>query len=304
MENLKEEFANNEEFRNTVLSTVKDNGYHLYSDEEFNEVVSNKANTFVSKEVSEALKNNHTKLEESVFNIVGEPKLQDEKSYDYAARNLATYKEKLSDLNNQIEQLNAKLKDNSSDEVLKQQVEKLQADLQSKEAEYTDIISKKDQEFNNINKSFMFDTAVKGLKFDESIDTELLSAKIDQIKINILSSSDLKDNKLVLLDTDGKVLTDGKKGHNPMDINDYLSYQLGKYLKQDSVSGTGLKPDNRDRNNSYSDAEVYIRSKNPKNEADVRNAAKEFAEQNGRKYLADKEISQAKLAVMASLNLK
>lgn len=291
MENLKEEFASNEEFRNSVLSTVKDSGYQLYKSDEFDQVINNKAETLVQAKVSDALKNNHTKLEESVFNIIGEQKKQDEKSYDYAARHLQLLKE-------QNEELSEKIKGNvSGDELLKQQVEKLTKDSQLKAEEYANTIALKEAELSKAKKQFMFDTEIKNLKFDSSLPKELIDAQIELIKQNVLNNSKIDNDKFLLTGEDGNVLTDPNKAHNAFQLGDYLHGKFSKYLHQDNASGTGTKPNGERRIKTDNDAETYIRSKNPRNSQDVTRFAKEYARSKGLNHMTDPTIGKARRAI-------
>lgn len=288
MENLKEEFTNNEEFRNSVLTTVKDNGYQLYKQDEFDEVVKNKANTYVNNEVSNALKTNHTKLEESVFNIVGEAKNQDEKSYDYAARHLEALKLKVEELNNKITSTD------SGDELLRQQVEKLTADLNSKSSEFDQYKQTKDTEVSNMLKTSMFDAEASKLRFDPKFDQELIASAIEIEKSKLLSNSKLENNEFLILGDDGNILTDGSNAHKPFALSNYLSNKFEKYLQKEPATGTGIKPNGEGRKTAISDAETFIRAKRPQSKVDVMRAAREYATQKGLNEMTDKEIIRAR----------
>ena len=188
----------------------------------------------------------HGQYDSDIFSITGIAKNQGEKSYDYAKRVLNEYKTKssstaeiqakLDKANTKIAELNQKIANGEGDAALRQQlkdsknqVAQLQAQLQSKEAEYTKEKNTLEQKIKDTHVSYAFANAAQGLKFKEGISDTVKHVLLEAAKEDVLKKGtvDFVDNAnggkdMVLRDANGVILSNPNNGLKPYTVKELM----------------------------------------------------------------------------------
>lgn len=188
----------------------------------------------------------HGQYDADIFSITGIAKNSGEKSYDYAKRVLAEFKTQagsttkiqaeLDKAKTKITELNQKIANGEGDAALKQQlkdtktqVAQLQAQLQSKETEYTKTKESLEQQIKDVHVSYAFAEATQGLKFKEGISDTVKNVLLAAAKEDVLrkGSIDFVDNTaggkdIVLRDANGIILNNPNNGLRPYTIKELV----------------------------------------------------------------------------------
>lgn len=218
----------------------------------------------------------HGQYDSDIFAITGLKKNDGEKSYDYAKRVLADYKNQISasatiqvnlaNAKKEVETLKQKLAENSGDEVIKQQlkdakaqVSQLQTKVVQKETEFKEAKKKFESSIKNIHVDYAFNTACSELKFKTGITENVKAVLLEAAKNQILSKGtpdfidDGKGGKtLVLRGSDGNIINNPGNNLNPYTLKELL---LQNELVKDSLDmtrkrqGGGTEPPSEPRNN-------------------------------------------------------
>ena len=194
----------------------------------------------------------HGQYDTDIFGITGIKKNDGEKSYDYAKRVLADYKNRLAgtkDLqtkldaaNTKVVELQDKLAKGAGDEILKQQlkdakaqVTQLQTQLQTKETEFNTKKTEFEKAIKDTHVDYAFQAATTGLKFKAGITEPIQKTLLNAAKAEVLAKGTpdfVEDGqggkKLVIRGADGNILNNPKNNLNP-------------YTMQELVMETSLK---------------------------------------------------------------
>lgn len=135
----------------------------------------------------------------------------------------------------------------STDPTLKTQLEALQQQLQSKEQHWQEQATQREQKSMKHLKSFMVDSALNGLRFDESLNEAArqavrLAAKQTAIS-KIAGIQETDEGQFVLLDSEGQVMTSKQDG-KALSIEDVitgLDFVKGTLFSEKKPAGTGAK---------------------------------------------------------------
>lgn len=163
--------------------------------------------------------------------------------------------EGIADLENQITTLKQQLKEGSSDEALKQQLQDAQTELAAKNTAYTELenqMSKAGEEnaakLNAFRVANVYDLAGKSLKFKPEF-KEVSEGLLKSANATILSmftpgfSKGLDDKEvLVFRKSDKSVHTNPNNLGKPYTYEELLAEQVKSFLMPDTPTGLGTKP--------------------------------------------------------------
>lgn len=207
----------------------------------------------------------HGRYDADVLAVVGVPKNQGEKSYDYVKRVLGEFKTKIASLatseadikklKDEKAELEGKLKDNAGDAVIKQKLQDAEQKLGQLQSLYDDDKKKFDTEKTELTSSLQrfkieneFDKGLSSLKFKSAIPESVREVLINDAKAKIFNTTKPEfvevngKSVLVFRDANGQVLNNQENKLNPFTATELLKSTLKDALdfgKKQPGAGSG-----------------------------------------------------------------
>jgi hypothetical protein len=228
------------------INESKDESFEVFTEQEHTTYLDNFAKTEVEKKIGDEISKVHSQYDNDAFEILGERKAGNEKTYNFLKRKLKELKESASGSQvhlDRIKQLENDLKNKSGDEQLKKDYEQLRKtyndDKQTWDAKTQEYI--KSQESMQVE--IQLDNALPKLKFSDKIPETVRDVMIRAAKAKLLQSGKIVDKQLIFLDKDGATLRNKNNALNPFTAEEMLTAELKDILGETKViPGTGVKP--------------------------------------------------------------
>jgi len=225
------------------IKALQEAGYTVRDKDQETSFLKNYSDTEIEKRIKSRIKEVHTSYDNDFYEVTGQRRSDDEKSYDFFKRTYTKLKDKADSadiLNQQIQDLNNKMRDGAGDETLKNQIKSLekkhQEALKTWETEKTGIL-------NEHNKSRVGDTLtslVDGMKFKQDIPETIRKTYVNAVKNELQSKGIIHDGVLKFKDEEGTILVD-RITLTPVTAADLLKDRLAEVLDVGGKSGTGSK---------------------------------------------------------------
>ncbi|MBA9078316.1 hypothetical protein [Rufibacter quisquiliarum] len=185
------------EVQNVFIEALKGKGFNILTSEDQNKFVESERARIAAEKTSEI----YSALDKDIAESSGLTKEPNEKTYDFAKRVIASFKEQYGTSDKTIKELQEKLKANASDETLKAQVEA----YQKKEQEWQELLSQKDQVLFEKEVSIDLNKALVGFKPKPGLPESLVNLAIANAKAELVKSAKKnEDGSIVYLDAEGK----------------------------------------------------------------------------------------------------
>jgi len=237
IEEIKKAMKDNPALQTQVVIWAKDTT-------EGKEIMENFAKVEVDKAIKEKTAELYKGIDEDIFEILGERKAREQKSYDYVKTLMTELKKtrdmKPDDKDAKIKELEAnmeKMKEEGDvNDYWKGIYDKALETWETKENEYKQTIETKESEFNQTNIGSDLDAGLAGIKFKEGIPKEAIDAVKDARKEKIIKSAKLIDGKVVYHKEDGSPWMN-EKTYKPMTASEIWSEQLKALIDDSDNSG-------------------------------------------------------------------
>ncbi len=219
-------------------------------------LVSNKVTAEVDTVITEKIADIHKRYDEDMFELLGErPERSDDGSKEKTYQKIKSLYGELKDLRGQkdslskdaeVKRLNDQIEllktDNGSKQYL-DQIETMKTTFQQKESEYQKAINNAKLENETFQKTTFINDALSKIKFDPDVKDSIRNMVIDNEKQRLISSSELRDGKLVFV-KDGKVELDNTT-FEPIDVKGKITSleSIRDISLQDEKKGGNAKPD-------------------------------------------------------------
>lgn len=180
--------------------------------EEGKQLLQNYAQAEFEKKRGEVVKELYTNFDKDVFEVLGEEKPKDAKTYEFIKQKLTELKSlKNGDHKKEIEALQAKVKEyegkGSYNEKWKKEYEALQGVFTQKETEYQNKLQEQEKAFTNMKIESEIKAALSAFQFAE-MDEQVKEVFINtQIK-TLLSQAKIEEGKVVFVDEKGLTVKD------------------------------------------------------------------------------------------------
>lgn len=208
--------------------------FQIFDTNEYQNVLDNYAKSKIEDAQSEVTKSIHNQYDEDLYNIFGERKSTNEKTYNFLKRkyeDLSNKSKESEPLRKKIEQLEKDLQENAGDKQIKKDLEdlrqKFQKEKESWETKETEL--SKTLMRNRLNNEF--DKAMIGFKFKKDIPDAVRDTFVEKVKGALSGSAEFVDGNLVFRDADGKTVTNDK--FEPITAKDLLSKELESILSNE-----------------------------------------------------------------------
>lgn len=229
------------------INESKDESFEVFTEPEHITYLDNFAKTEVEKRIGEEISKVHSQYDNDAFEILGERKAGNEKTYNFLKRKLKELKDAAGSSQvhlDHIKQLEDDLKNKSGDEQLKKDYEQLRKtyndDKQSWDTKTQEYI--RSQEAMQVE--IQLDNAIPKLKFSDKIPETVRDVMIRSAKAKLLQSGKIVDKQLIFLDKDGATLRNKNNALNPFTAEEMLTAELKDILGETRViPGTGVKPE-------------------------------------------------------------
>lgn len=231
-------------FRKGLVMWAKDT-------EEGKEVLNNFATAEFDKKIGEKVSEIHQGYDNDVFEILGQKKKNEQKSYDFIkeiATELKTLRESKGDNNvEKVKELETKIKDLEANGSLGEYWKKMHDDVvkqaTEKENELKNQLSKKDEDFRTVQIKTELASALNGLKFKEGIPKEAIDAMIQVNESKILNNAKIIDGKVVFHKEDGSAWLNNE--YKAISSQELVGSFLGSMIDNETKtpgSGGGAPP--------------------------------------------------------------
>lgn len=195
----------------------------------------------------------HKQYDEDFFEVTGERKEHDEKTYNFGKRLLKKYKEKaesLSEKEQRIADLEKQIKDGTGDK-------QLRADLENVQKEYNALKEEAETKIKNLTSQhdqYRIESDIRSslgeLSFSDKIPAEALKSLQNEKIAKIAKMAKYEDGKLIFLAEDGTPKRNPHNALNPYTAKELLTEELksviGETKKPPSVRGEILKEKDKD----------------------------------------------------------
>ena len=213
-------------------------------------ILQNFADAEFDKRIKDKISEIHTAYDNDVFEILGERKEANVKSYDFIKKLVGELKElrgsndstkeaKIKELNDKIKKMQD---DGSVNEHWKKIYEEALAKWQQSEKELKETISKKDSDYLQNQILNELNVVKSGLKFIEALPQEAVKALLDIETNKILSTAKIIDGKVVYLKEDGNPYLN--KEYKPISAKELFEEKLSSIIVKDENASGGKAPKN------------------------------------------------------------
>lgn len=234
------------DFRKSIVVWAKDT-------EEGKEILSNFSEAEYEKKVKDKISEIHTGYDNDIFEVLGQKKKGEQKSYDFVkelAGELKELREKKDSLdsNEKVKELQAQIKkmqnDGSVNEHWKDIYDKALAKFEQEKEELIGKLESKEKEYLGAQVSSDLMAGKAGLSFMEGLPKEAIEAMIKVHESTILENAKIIDGKVVYHKEDGSPWMN-KDTYKPVTAEDIWREKLGTVISNDQPGGNkggGAKP--------------------------------------------------------------
>lgn len=189
----------------------------------------------VNTKVSEEIGKVHKSYDDDLFELFGERKPGDEKTYNFLKRKFTDLKanaETAEEFKVKISELEDALKNNTGDEQLKRDLQKTRDEYKGAKEEWESEKTKYSTDLSTYKLSTELDKAMFGLKFKEDIPQEVKDTFVERVKTDLLKSARIVDNKMIFVGDDGATLANKDNSLNPYTPQEMLTKALDSILSK------------------------------------------------------------------------
>ena len=183
--------------------------FHVFTESEHKEFLNNLKDTDIFKQqIDTRVSEIYKQIDADVSGITGQPKGQDEKTYDYVKKQLSAFKSSAEELAEKNKELQKAIDSNSSDEtvnLLKKELEQITRKHQEKMEEWKGKYEGLESNTLRMRVSNELDRSLMGVKFRSEIPEDARDAMIRIAKDDIMKNAKFMNDKLVFLDDKGEV---------------------------------------------------------------------------------------------------
>ena len=183
--------------------------FHVFTESEHKEFLNNLKDTDIFKQqIDTRVSEIYKQIDADVSGITGQPKGQDEKTYDYVKKQLSAFKSSAEELAEKNKDLQKAIDSNSSDEtvnLLKRELEQITRKHQEKMEEWKGKYEGLESNTLRMRVSNELDRSLMGVKFRSEIPEDARDAMIRIAKDDIMKNAKFMNDKLVFLDDKGEV---------------------------------------------------------------------------------------------------
>jgi hypothetical protein len=193
----------------------------LRSQDEENTFLENYSKGKIDTAISEV----HKRYDEDLFKLTGKHKDGSEKTYDFNKRVLSEYIGKVQDFETQISTLKEQVKNSGGDKHLKTELESVQKQFKEYKEERE---AEKAQYEKKYQKTLIRAEITKALgEFKlKTMDEDVRKVFLDKVVDDLVSTAEFRDDALVFLDSEQKVLRNKNNSLNPYSPKEILSEKL------------------------------------------------------------------------------
>lgn len=215
--------------------------WHVVPKEEHETFLTNFRETEVNKEIGKHVFEVHQKYDDTIVEVLGEPKPRDVKTHEFLKTKLSAMKEDIQSREARISDLEKAVNDKSGDEALKLAQSNYDA-LQKKYQKTLDEFKSKDdqrvKELNHVKLMNEADHALMGIKFLSTVPEDARNALVEIAKNEVAKDAAFLDNKVVFLDANGDPVRDDQYNVVTMEarLKEKLKSIIDEGRKQSGVS--------------------------------------------------------------------
>ena len=229
------------------INESKDESFEVFTEQEHTTYLDNFAKTEVEKRIGDEISKVHSQYDNDAFEILGERKAGNEKTYNFLKRKLRELKESAGGSQvhlDRIAQLEADLKNKSGDEQLKKDYEQIRKTYNEEKQTWEKKIQDYEASQQSMKIEIQLDAALPKLKFSDQIPENVRNIMIQAAKSKLLQSGKIVDGQLIFVDKDGATLRNKNNALNPYTAEEMLTAELKDILGEKKVvPGTGVKPE-------------------------------------------------------------
>ena len=251
--------------------------FQVFSTEEHTTYLDNFAKQNVDSKLAEEVRKIHNRYDDDLFELFGERKPTNEKTYNFLKRKVSETKEQAKTAEtykSKIDELTKALENNTGDEQLKRDLATVKKAYEDEKKSW----SQKEQEFATKLDTYKLETeldkGLTGLKFSDSVPEDVRSVFIANVKADLIKSAKIVDGKMIFVGEDGNTLVNKDNALNPYTPSEMLSKKLESILSQERKIDGPPKP----KTEVIDGKEVLILS-NPN--AKTRAEVSEYLKKNG-----------------------
>jgi len=202
--------------------------FHVFTESEHKEFLNNLKDTDIFKQqIDTRVSEIYKQIDADVSGITGQPKGQDEKTYDYVKKQLSAFKSSAEELAEKNKELQKAIDSNSSDEtvnLLKKELEQITRKHQEKMEEWKGKYEGLESNTLRMRVSNELDRSLMGVKFRTEIPEDARDAMIRIAKDDIMKNAKFMNDKLVFVDEKDDVMLDDMM--KPLDAKTILETRL------------------------------------------------------------------------------
>lgn len=229
------------------INESKDESFEVFTEQEHTTYLDNFAKIEVEKRIGDEISKVHTQYDNDAFEILGERKAGNEKTYNFLKRKLKELKEAAGGsqvLQDKIRKLEDDLKNKSGDEQLKKDYDQLKKTYNEDKQTWEQKTQEYQRSQELMRVEIQLDNAMNKLKFSDQIPASVRDVMIQAAKAKLLKQGKIIENKLIFLDENGATLCNRSNALNPFTAEEMLSVELKDILGEKKVvPGTGVKPE-------------------------------------------------------------
>lgn len=186
-----------------ILKPVLDLGVNIRTKTGEEEFLKNFENTVIGKKTSEI----YSALDKDISDVLGVPKNDGEKTYDYLKRAGLETKKNLGTLTEELEKLK---QSKDASEHFKKQIEKMQSEFTTKEKTLSEENKTLKHQLEGKETEFVVRNAIAGLQgsFKKDIPEAVLKTFVANVTGSLIKSAKTVNGELVFVDEKGDVLLD------------------------------------------------------------------------------------------------
>lgn len=227
------------------INASDSNDFEVFTKDEHTTYLENFKKQEVDPLVSKSVSEIHKRYDDDMFELFGERKENDEKTYNFLKRKVTELKTQTGEsekLQNKIKELEETIKNGNGDELLKKQLE----EVREKYKEEQEGWKEKEKEFLTTietNKLDMeLDKAMIGLKFKDDISQDIKDVFIGKVKADLIKNARFVDNTLVFVGEDGQTLVNKENALNPYTAKEMMEKNLEGILTKVEKQNGPPKP--------------------------------------------------------------
>jgi len=250
--------------------------FEVFLADEHKTYLDNFAKQTLDTKVAEEVKKIHQSYDNDLYDLFGEHKQTNEKTYNFLKRKVTEVSEKAKaadEYKSKIDELTEALKKNSGDEQLKNELKSVKEAYELEKKSW----NQKESEFTTKMDRFKLDSELeKGLasmKFKDDLPESVRRVFIQNVKNDLISSAKIIDGKMIFVDENGQTLVNKDNALNPFTPAEMLSNKLSDILAE-AKPGTPPKPEKK-----YVDGKEVLVLTNP--HAKTREEVTQYLRENG-----------------------